>query len=96
MNKDDLERTVGKDLLNSKTFASLLTFGAYRDAEKFCKQQNFSVGRMCSPQPTGIKRGDWDIQKWNNLAQEDKKLMDGALMGNFRHGPVTVHYTNED
>jgi hypothetical protein len=92
MTKKQLEKTLGKTLPNKKIFKHKDTFGAYHYAEEFCRRCGFSVGRMCYPGPTGIKRGDWDIQKWRNLSFEDRKLLDGAIVGDFRNGPVTVYF----
>lgn len=96
MNKKQLEAMVGKKLTQAKTFVGHETFKAYHMAEEFCRENGFSVGRMCNPMPTGIKRGDWDIQKWKNLSPSDKQLMDGVIVGNFRNGPVELFYSEEE
>jgi hypothetical protein len=90
--RKQLEQMLGKSLPNSKTFTSDETFAAHRQAERFCRERNFSVGRMCGPEPIGIKRGCWDIQKWKNISREDRKILDGALVGDMRNGPVTVYF----
>ena len=94
VSKEALEEAIGKKLVNSKTFTGDPdTFRAYHDAERWAAEQGYSVGRMCSPSPTGIKKGNYDIAKWRNLSAADMTLMDGVIVGdNFRDGPVTVYY----
>lgn len=90
-----LEADIGKELVLAQTFESEETFGAYNEAEEFCKSLGLSIGRMCAPMPTGIKKGDFDIAKWKNLSFSDKSLLDGGLIGDFRNGPVAVYLVKE-
>jgi hypothetical protein len=91
-----LEATLGKELVLAKTFTSDETFGAYGLAEEYCRSLGLSVGRMCSPLPTAVKQGTWDIAKWKNLSVGDKYRMDGAITGdNYRSGPVSVYLVKE-
>jgi len=95
--QEELERDTGKSMTFSKVFGSEQTFAAYYAAEAFCQEQGFSVGRMQRDAPVGIKRGDWDIQKWRNRADKDRECMDGAIIGeDKRNGPVTVFYSEEE
>ena len=94
--KEDAERQTGRTFTDQKVFSSDKTFSAYHQAEKFCRERGYSVGRMCGDDPTGIKIGSYDIQKWRNLSFSDRKLMEGALIGEFRDGPVTVLFNEED
>lgn len=94
--KERAESQVGRKLPNRKTFKSDQTFRAYHLAEAFCRERGYSVGRMCGDEPTGIKLGSYDIQKWRNLSFDDRKLMDGVLIGEFREGPVTVLFDKKD
>ena len=97
MNIEHLEMDTGKSLTNRKEFPrSDTAFEAFHAAEEFCKEQGFSVGRMQREAPIGIKRGNYDIQKWRNLDRDDRKLMDGAIIGSDkRHGPVIVVWAEE-
>jgi hypothetical protein len=50
---------------------------------------------MARDLPIGIKLadkdlGDWDIAKWHNLSNNDKRNLDGLIIGDKRNGPVTV------
>lgn len=81
-----------KLVLFTKTFSSPDTFVAYHDAEKWLQDRGFSVGRMQGPEPVGIKRGDYDIQKWRNINSNDRELLDGLIVGDDkRNGPVTIN-----
>jgi len=94
--QESLEQSVGKELPIARSFASDETFGAIREAEAFCAELGFSVGRMQSSAPMGIKRGNYDIQKWRNLSHTDRATLDGAIVGqDKRNGPVTVLYCEE-
>lgn len=88
--KERLEGLVGK-LTFEKVFTSLKTFSAFYAAEAFCKERGFSVGSMQREAPIGVIRGDYNVQKWRNLRPEDKKALDGFIVGeDKRNGPVTV------
>lgn len=66
------------------------SFNAYNMAEMWLDGRGYSVGRMCSPEPTGVMLGDHTIAKWNNLDPTEKAALDGTIEGDFRNGPVTV------
>jgi len=88
--KDSVEQQLGRPVMVAKVCSSDKTFVAFHEAETYCKDLGFSVGRMCCPEPIGVKRGDWDIAKWRNLSTGDRQAMDGAIVGDMRDGPVTV------
>lgn len=91
--KDYLEEQTGKTMVNSETFQrSDDAFAAISAAESFCKARGFSVGTMQRDAPMGLKHGDFNIQKWRNLDREDRARLDGAIVGEKRHGPVTVFW----
>ena len=88
--KERLEQAYGP-LMYEHVFTGDKAFAAFEEAVTFCKERDFSVGRMQREAPVGVKKGDWDIQKWRNLDFEDKKLMDGFIVGlDKRNGPVGV------
>jgi hypothetical protein len=73
------------------------TFSAINAAERWLKERDYSVGRMCAPDPMGImlnqRPGEsWDIQKWRNLSAKDKASLHGRVTApqGFRDGDVTV------
>lgn len=92
---ESFEADLGKELRLAGEFTSEETFGAYNEAEEYCKALGVSVGRMCSPMPTGLAKGDFDIAKWKNLSASDKTLLDGVIVGDFRNGPVRVYLSYE-
>jgi len=49
-------------------------FGASRAAEKWLKENGYSVGSMQRGHPRGILKGDWDVAKW--LGNEMKRYME--------------------
>ena len=90
MDNDEFRTTLGKGLSFVKTFTSDQTFEALYTAEEWLKQRGYSVGRMCFPEPIGVAKGQFDIVKWKHLDDEDKRCLDGVIVGDMRHGPVTV------
>jgi hypothetical protein len=47
---------------------------------------------MQSTSPRGIKKGQWDIQKWRNLDSDDKRILDGILIG-IEEEYYILHFT---
>lgn len=95
--QESLEQDLGKELPIARSFASDETFGAINEARQFCTERGFSVGSMQADAPMGIKRGNYAIAKWRNLSHKDRKMMDGAIIGqDKRNGPVTVVYCEEE
>ena len=94
----ELEPVIGKSLTNAKEFPrSETAFEALSAAEEFCREQGFSIGTHQRQAPRGLKRGDFNIQKWRNLSAADRKLMDGAILGaDKRHGPILVVWADEE
>lgn len=90
-----LSSVLGKLLLLEKIFEGD-EFTALDKAVAFCKGKGFSVGSMQREAPIGIARGDCYISKWRNMTLEDKKGLDGVIVGESkRKGPVTVLWAIE-
>lgn len=95
MKVDRISKDLGKKLRLAAEFVHDETFGAYKAAEEYCKALGVSVGHMCHPMPTGLAKGDFEIAKWKNLSAEDKMLLDGVIVGEFRNGPVNVYLSHK-
>lgn len=66
-------------------------FMAYREAEYWCKQNGYSYGSMCHPQPTAIFKGDVYVAKWKNLTSKERNSVDGIITGDdYREGDITI------
>ena len=68
---------------------------AYRRAEQWAKENGYSVGSMCSPMPTALFKGDFNVAKWRNLSGKEQKQVDGIITsdgvhGSYRSGPVRI------
>ena len=90
MDSKEFRRITGKTKGAVHTFESKEDFGAFREAEEFCRERGFSVGSMQRDEPIGIARGDFYIAKWYNLSAQDKTRLDGVIVGEKRNGPVVV------
>lgn len=67
------------------------TFGAHSAARSWCRENGYSVGTMCGPDPIGIKAGSWTIAKWRNLKTTERAGLDGTMTStDWREGSVTV------
>ena len=74
----------------TKKFEGANTFEACRAAEDWCKKQGLSIGSMERGSPRGLMYGDYIIAKWRNLSWEERRALDGAMVGDMRNGPVCV------
>jgi hypothetical protein len=54
-------------------------FESIQAAEKWCGENGYSVGRKQADAPRGVKKGNWDIQKWRNLSDENIAFLDGQI-----------------
>lgn len=70
-------------------FAQLGDFAAVNVAQHALKVAGFSIGRAQAHAPRGLLLGAFDIQKWRNLSQQDRRELDGEMHGG-RDGPVSV------
>ena len=74
------------------TFHATGPFKAFAEAQEYCRQKGLSVGSMQRDAPIGLRYGDANIAKWQNLSDEDIDNLDGFISGDTRNGPVTVHH----
>jgi hypothetical protein len=72
------------------TFADVGDFQAFYAAERWCKENGYSVGSMQGPDPIGLLRGDFAISKWRNLSRQQRAELDGQMTGDMRSGPITI------
>ena len=72
------------------TFDAPGDFRAASEAEQWLRDNGYSVGWTCGPSPRGILKGEYDIAKWRNLTDDEIAELDGRMIGNMRHGPVTI------
>lgn len=50
-------------------------------AERWLKDNGYSVGQMCHPRPMAIMVGEWDwIAKWKNLTKTEISQIDGFMV----------------
>lgn len=66
-------------------------FQGFYAAEKWCRENGYSVGSMQRDDPIGILRGDVCIAKWRHLTKAERDALDGTIEGDKRNGPVYVH-----
>jgi hypothetical protein len=63
-----------------KVFDQPGRFESIRAAEDWCRTEGLSVGTMKSGSPRGLRRGDWQVQKWHNLDHCDRTQLDGLMV----------------
>ena len=79
-----------KIITNEIIFNEEGDFMAYRSAEYWAKENGYSYGSMCHPQPTALYKGDFSVAKWKNLSTKDISQVDGVITGEYRNGPVKI------
>jgi hypothetical protein len=73
-----------------KVFKAGNDFEAFYAAEKWAKENGYSVGSIERDAPIGLAKGDCYISKWRNLG-EDRERLDGVIArGDKRTSDVTV------
>jgi hypothetical protein len=72
------------------TFFKEGTFESYYEATSWCRNNGYSYGSMCSPQPIALIKGDYNIAKWKNLTSRERYEVDGIMTGDFREGEVRI------
>ena len=80
-------------IINEIIFNAEGDFEAYRDAERFAHENGYSIGSMCSPLPTALIKGDYNVAKWKNLTPAQRFVVDGMITSEgyrFREGPVKI------
>jgi hypothetical protein len=71
-------------------------FSATHAAESWLKENGFSLGTMCSPEPRAIMKGEVFLPKWHHFSTKDHASFDGvATATNWRTGDVTVYLKAE-
>lgn len=72
-------------------------FTAFAEAKSWLKEKEFSIGTMCLDEPIGLKKGlGIRIEKWKNLTQEHKAMLDGVMTSDdFRDGDIIVHLSKD-
>jgi hypothetical protein len=72
-----------------KAFKTGNDFDAFYAAEKWLKQNGYSIGSMECDRPIGIVKGDCYIPKWRYV--DDRAALDGVIAtGGKRNCDITV------
>ncbi|CAE6967524.1 hypothetical protein [Paraburkholderia domus] len=66
-------------------------FEASRAAEAWCDARGIAVGALQQGAPRGLLVGYYQIAKWRNLNDAERRALEGKMTGNMRHGPVTIN-----
>lgn len=90
-----MEKYLGREVRLKKEFKSDGTFQSMYDAEKWLNNKDYSTGSSSATKPTAIMKGDYyDYglpHKWKNFNKQEINSVHGAMVGDFRNGPVTVY-----
>lgn len=91
------DRDIGFETVLSVSFeGDGRDFSALDSAAKWCQQAGYSVGFLQANCPIGVKRGRFAISKWRGLSESERLTLDGALVGDFRNGPVHLRMKPSD
>lgn len=90
-----MEKYLGREVKLKKEFKSNGTFQSMYDAERWLNNKGCSTGSSSATKPTAIMKGDYyeyDLPyKWKNFNKTQIACVHGAMVGDFREGPVTVY-----
>lgn len=76
------------------TFHGDRDFEATRAAEQFLRDNECAYAPMQGGAPRGVMfDGDYLIAKWRNLTVAERKTCDAYMLGDGRHGPITITTT---
>lgn len=67
-------------------------FAALDAARRWCRENDVAMGGMQGPSPIGLCWGadKHVISKWRNMTRAEQNALDGRLLGDKRHGPLTL------
>lgn len=81
----------GRKVKIKKSFQVPGTFESLYAAQRYVLEMGYDYGSTCAHEPTAIMKESYDLpQKWKNFSAEEKKSVDGVMIGDNREGPVTV------
>ncbi|WP_205999552.1 hypothetical protein [Paraburkholderia sp. Ac-20342] len=72
------------------TFDQTPSFEACRAAEAWCDARGIAVGAVQQGAPRGLLVGYYQIAKWRNLNDAERRELAGTMTGDMRHGPVAI------
>jgi hypothetical protein len=80
-----------KKIKQKEVFTKNGTFESYYAACHWLTENGYSYGSMCCPQPIGIMKGDYNIQKWKNLSNFQISQLHGVMTSSdWREGSVLI------
>ena len=94
-----MEKYLGRVVLKKVIFennnqSETNPFEAFYKAQKWCRDNNYSYGEMCHPQPIVLKKGYYEwIAKWKNLNKRERNSVDGVMIGR-RGSDYTIYIFN--
>jgi hypothetical protein len=70
---------VVRGIVRELVFEKTCNDWSYPAVDEWCVAHGFSTGSRCAGCPTGLKRGKWQIAKFNNLNDDDILKLDGII-----------------
>lgn len=82
----------GKVVKQELQFDEKGTFQSLYAAQKWCHDNGYSYGSLARNEPVAIMKGEYELpQKWFNISDEDRELVDGLILSNdFREGILKI------
>ncbi len=85
------KRMFARDIDLCMEFYEPGTFHSMYAAQRWLKENGYSVGSTCFKSYCGILKGDFIIAKWKNLTPDEIKQLDGVMWSSdYREGVVQV------
>jgi hypothetical protein len=86
----------GREIKKEHSFKVEVTFESVYAAYRWCTENGYEDGSMCSLMPIAIMKGKYNLpQKWKNMTTAQRNSVDGVIISNdFREGEVIIYIFN--
>jgi hypothetical protein len=91
-----VKKYLGREVKEEHSFKVDGTFESFYAAQRWCTDNGYEDGSMCSPMPIAIMKGEYNLPwKWKNMTKAQRNSVDGVIDSNdFREGEVKIYIFN--
>lgn len=85
-----IQELSNREVETRHTFNGGGTLDAWNMAQSWLNDNGYSYGPTDRYGIVAVYHDDSIVSKWHNLSSDDKKAVDGVVVGDFRGGPIKV------
>ncbi len=91
-----INKYLGREIKEKHSFKVDGTFQSMYAALRWCNENGYEQGSMCSPMPIGLIKGEYNLpRKWKNMNNAERNSVDGVIdSDDFREGEVVIYIFN--